>query len=160
MRPLNIFICYKKVLTRPRDGKIIEQRDKADILRFLLSRDQQYVPWMDEAELGAGMAWEEQIYKSILISDVLLVLIGTGTSESQWVQREIALARALGISVVPLGCDISWDEMEKELKGLGIERIQAKITHNVKLNSGDALLSELHLDLSSAAELTRKGQEE
>jgi O-acetyl-ADP-ribose deacetylase (regulator of RNase III) len=161
MSPLNIFICYKKVLTREREGKVIEQRDsKADILHFLLSRDQEYVPWMDEAELGAGMAWEAEIYRKILISDVLLLLIGSGTSKSQWVQREIALANALGISVVPLGSDINWVEMETELKALGIEHFQGKVTHNIKLNAGDALLSELRVDLLSAAERTKKQQEE
>lgn len=162
MPPLNIFICYKKVLTRERDGKTIEQRDsKAPILHFLLGQaNGQYVPWIDEAELGAGMVWEAEIYRKILISDVLLVLIGSGTSQSQWVQREIALANALGISVVPLGCDLTWEEMEKELKALGIEHFQGKLTSNIKLHSGEALLSELRADLLRAAEHTKKNQEE
>jgi O-acetyl-ADP-ribose deacetylase (regulator of RNase III) len=157
---LNIFICYKKLLTNQLEGGVIEQRDsKANLLHALLTQDTQYSPWIDEAALGAGMAWETEIYSRILLSDVLLVVIEHGTSQSQWVQREIALANALGISIFPLASDLSGDEMLHELKALQIDQLQGRITHNLKWNSKDALLTELRRDLLSAAERTKKQQE-
>jgi TIR domain len=158
---MNVFVCYKKVLIREREGKTVEQIDsKAGILHYWLKQDAHYLPWMDEAELGAGMIWEAEIYRKILISDVLLVLIGSGTSKSQWVQREIALAHALGIAIVPLGVDLSPDEMLTELKALDLQHFQGKITHNINLQAGEPLLAELRVDLLNAAERTKMQQEE
>ena len=56
------------------------------------------------------MAWEAEIYRQILDSDVLLLLVAPGTADSQWVRREIALAKALGISIVPIGTAITQEE--------------------------------------------------
>lgn len=161
MTPLKIFICYKKVLTQEKNGKTIEYRDsKAEILHFLLSQaNGEFEPWMDVAELAAGMTWEAEIYKRILDSDVVIVLAGLGTSQSEWVKREIALANALGITVVPIGFDLTQDELATELKGLGIERFQGRVTGNIKLNAGKALLSEMRGDLLSAADRTRQQQQ-
>jgi hypothetical protein len=157
---LNIFICYKKILTTQREGGVIEQRDsKANLLHALLSQSTEYSPWIDEAALGAGMQWETEIYSRILLSDVLLVVIERGTSMSQWVQREIALANALGISIFPLASDMSGDEMLEELKALQIDKLQGRVTHNLKWSSKDALLIELRRDLLSSAERTKKQQE-
>ena len=105
------------------------------------------------------MAWEAEIYSRILDSDVLLVLVGSGTSKSQWVQREIALANALGITVFPLGVDITQDEMVSELKGLDIDQLQGRVTQNIKLNAREALLSELRRDLEAAAIRPKKQQD-
>ena len=88
-----------------------------------------------------------------------LVLVGSGTSKSQWVQREIALANALGIAVFPLGTDVTRDEMLSELKGLGIERLQGIVTQNIKPNAQEALLAELRRDLDAPALRTKKQQD-
>jgi O-acetyl-ADP-ribose deacetylase (regulator of RNase III) len=155
----NVFICYKRVLVKQREGRTIEQRGReAEILHDILRRDARYTPWMDDAEIGAGMAWETKIYHQILVSDVMVVLIGAGTSQSEWVKREIALANALSISVVPLGFDITWDEMQTELRALGLGSIQAKITNNIRLRESDALLAELGRDLENAAKETKTNQ--
>jgi O-acetyl-ADP-ribose deacetylase (regulator of RNase III) len=166
--PITIFICYKKVLQRKEDGKIIErQNDKAEILSYLLKQispnqpASDYNVWIDQSELGAGVAWETEIYKKIMSSDVLLVLVGPGTHESEWVKREIALANALGVAVVPIGSGLSTDELANELKGLGIEHIQGKITQNIRLSSdqGAALRNELRPDLLKAATRTKVQQD-
>lgn len=102
---------------------------------------------------------KRKIYKRILDSEVLIVLVGPGTSKSEWVKREIALANALGISVVPVGSDLGPDEMMTELKALGIDRFQGKITANIKLSAGKALISELRNDLSIAGETTKRQQD-
>jgi O-acetyl-ADP-ribose deacetylase (regulator of RNase III) len=160
--PIKIFICYKKVLSRERDGKVIEQENsKASILNFILKQEAtgRYDPWIDDSELSAGVAWETEIYRRILVSDVLVALIGHGTSQSRWVRQEIALAVALGITILPLGCDLNWQEMEAEMKALEIAYLQGRITQNIKLNSVGALLTELHADLETARKRTREAQE-
>ncbi|PWT83628.1 MAG: hypothetical protein C5B57_06500 [Blastocatellia bacterium] len=157
MPPISVFICYKKKLAGERPN------EKADILRFILSQDKtSFDPWIDDTGLSAGLEWETAIYRRILVSDVLLVLVGPGTSESEWVKREIALATALGITIVPLGFDLTRDGMDKELKDLDIAHIQYKLTQNIKLNdqAQAALLSELRADLQSASARTKESQKD
>src|SRR5215468_4820244 len=103
--PINVFVCHKKLLVREKDGREVEQENaKASILHAILQAyPDEYDAWIDDSEIGAGMAWETEIYGRLLISDVLLLAIGLGTSKSEWVRREIALARALGVAIVPLG---------------------------------------------------------
>jgi O-acetyl-ADP-ribose deacetylase (regulator of RNase III) len=104
------------------------------------------------------MKWETEIYQRLLGSDVLLVLVGPGTAESPWVQRELALATALGISIVPIGFDLTDEQMEKEVKALSISDIQWRITKNIRLSQGDALLVEIRQSLEAAAKATSEQQ--
>lgn len=154
MTPIRIFICYKKLLAGDRPN------EKAGILHFILGEDPSLAPWLDDSGLPAGIVWETEIYRRLLVSDVLLVLVGPGTSESQWVRREIALATALGISILPVGFDLSRAELDKQLKDLDIGHIQAKLTQNIRLNARDAMHVELIADLRAAAARTRESQKE
>ena len=158
--PINIFFCHKKLLTREKDGRKIESENaKASILNAILqSCPEKYAPWIDESEITAGMEWESEIYSKLLVSDVLLIAIGPGTSESEWVRREAALAMALGIAIVPIGYDLTKDEFVNELNGLGIDRIQGHLTHNIKFQAKDALLQEIDAPLRMAAEKTVQQQ--
>lgn len=151
--PINVFICYKKLLAGDRPN------EKAGILQFILNEDDGlFKPWIDDSGLPAGIVWETEIYRKLLVSDVLLVLIGPGTSESQWVKREIALATALGIEIVPLGFDLTRAEMDKELTALDIHHLQGRLTQNIKLTTRQPLLSELRDDLKAATVRTKKNQ--
>src|SRR5262249_47312362 len=139
---IRVFICYKKMLLPPRPGKrkslIQRENVQARLLHDYLkdAPTQRYLPWIDDVKLGAGVEWETKIYKSILESDVLVVVVGPGTSESPWVQREIALANTLGISVVPIGTGLTREEMTHELKELGIKHLQGKVTQNLEIRKG------------------------
>jgi len=159
--PVRVFVCYKKMLSR-RDGeRIVEQKNtEAEIFQYSLSVNGRgkYEAWVDTAKLAAGMKWETEIYHQILISDVLVVLVGPGTSESEWVRREIALANAFRVSVVPVGFDLTEEQMLEETKALSIDDSQWIVTRNIKLNRGAALLAELGDDLARAAMETRKNQ--
>ena len=155
MAPVRIFLCYKKLLANDRPN------EKASILHFILKQDgASFEPWIDDSGLPAGIVWETEIYRRLLVSDVLLVLIGPGTSESEWVKREIALATALGISILPVGFDLPGGDLEKQLKELDIGHIQARLTQNIRLNAIEALLAELRTDLTAAAARTREAQKE
>jgi len=98
------------------------------------------------------------IYSRLLVSDVLLLAIGPGTSKSEWVRREIALARALGIAIVPLGYDMTPEEFGAELKALQIEHLHGKLTQNIKYATKEALLQEIDLDIRRARERTLRDQ--
>ena len=113
MSEIKIFICYKKILSQ--DGRLLHKNTEAEMLYYILKEDERYSPWMDTA-LTAGMRWEMEIYSQLLDSDVLIALIGPGTAQSEWVRREIALAKALGISVIPLGFSLTDEQMEEETK--------------------------------------------
>ncbi len=160
--PIKVFICYKKVLSQEIGDKTIQQKNsEAGILTFALQKEaDRFEPWMDESDLASGMAWEKEIYRKLLVSDILLVLVGPGTSKSQWVRREIALATALGISIVPLGFDLDRSEMDKELSALDIDHLQGKITNNIKLTTMVPLINEIVDDLESASQRTSEQQKE
>ncbi|MGH8685351.1 MAG: TIR domain-containing protein [Nitrosospira sp.] len=156
---MRIFICYRKMLSRQENGERIKQKNtEAEILNYILCQSGAYDPWVDTAELAAGMKWETKIYRELLASDVLLVLVGPGTAQSEWVRREIALATALGISIVPVGFDLSDEEMIREAKELLINDLQWMLTKNIRLNRADALLAEVKIPLMEASEATRERQ--
>lgn len=163
--PLKIFISYKKKLLEEKDGKFFEHENyRIEVLEFIFSQanqtKKQYDVWIDKTALGAGVAWETEIYRRIIASDIMLVLVGPGTSQSQWVQREIALANALGIAIVPIGSGTDFNTINTETKALGIDHLQCKITQNITLKTGDALIDELRGDLESAAKRTKQQQDE
>jgi hypothetical protein len=156
---IRVFVCYKKLLSREYGGQhVIQKNTEAEIFHDLLSRAPEYLPWVDDARLAAGMRWETEIYSQLLVSDVVAVLVGPGTSESEWVRREIALANALGISIVPVGFDLTDEEMVKEANALSIGDRQWMITQNIRLNKSAALLAELGTALHTASEATRARQ--
>src|SRR5215475_487007 len=109
---MRVFICYKKRLSYEQDGqRVVEKNTEAGIFHYLLSGDGRYEPWVDNASIAAGMKWETEIYRQLLASDVVVVLVGPGTSKSEWVRREIAFANAFGISVVPVGFGLTNEQM-------------------------------------------------
>lgn len=159
-KPIKVFICYKRMLEKMENGEKVKSKNmEAGILNHALKQAGGiFEPWLDNSNLLGGMAWETEIYKRMLTSDVLLVLIGPGTSKSEWVSREIALATALGISVVPLGFDLSRSEMDEELKALDIDHLQGKVTKNITLDTEKALLEEIVEDLTMASDRTKTQQ--
>jgi O-acetyl-ADP-ribose deacetylase (regulator of RNase III) len=153
---IQVFICYRKILSYQENGQIIRQKNtEAETLHEILKKSGNYDPWVDTSSIP-GMEWETTIYKELLKSDVLLVLIGPGTSESPWVQREIALATALGITIVPIG--LSDKQMTNEAKGLSIDSLQWTITKNIRWSRTDALLAEIETSLKNASAMTRERQ--
>jgi hypothetical protein len=158
---VKVFICYKKLLSRSKGGQIVVQENlRAGLLNSLLNQSSgTFQSWIDEAELPAGMAWEAEIYRQILDSDVLLLLVAPGTADSQWVRREIALAKALGISMVPIGTAITQEEITHEMKELDISQLQWRITNNITHTGQRALLEEIGPSLVAAAERTMAEQQ-
>jgi hypothetical protein len=158
---IRVFICYKKTLSYEQDEQqIIEKNREAGIFHYLLSQYRQYDPWVDDVRIAAGMEWETEIYSQLLDSDVVVVLVGRGTSGSEWVRREIAFANALGISVVPVGFGLTDQQMVEETRELSINDRHWIITRNIELNNGPALIAELDGALRGAAATTEKRQKD
>jgi O-acetyl-ADP-ribose deacetylase (regulator of RNase III) len=63
-----------------------------------------YEIFIDTHELKdkAGVNWLETIYQNICDSDVLVVLLERNTYESDWVQREVDIARGAHVSLLPV----------------------------------------------------------
>src|SRR5258707_688594 len=96
---VRVFVSYKKVVSRHVKGRTVhEANTEASLLAHILNESSQYEVWVDQDETEAGMEWETEIFTRLVASDAVLLLVGPGTSQSEWVKREIALANALGIS--------------------------------------------------------------
>src|SRR4051812_1054643 len=55
--------------------------------------------------MPAGVSFAELIVESVLTCDVLIVLLAPGVDESDWVRREIDMARGAHVSILPLTID-------------------------------------------------------
>ena len=161
--PLNVFICYKKVLTQERNGRIVEQQDqRPGILQYHLKNAKrqfgEYDAFIDEADLVGGMIWESEIYRNILRADAMVVVIGARYLQVGVGKAGSRAGERFGNYGYTAWGGLTTEEMAGEMKELGIERFQWKITHNLKLNAGDALVQELQPLLYRAAEQTKRQQ--
>jgi len=96
MRQTSVFISYK---TGEDDGLTFT----ANTIRQHLDRpDDRYKVWMDVGSLRAGEEWNRQIYAQIPRSDVLLLLMAESTAKSNWVAREVDLAKGARVTVLPV----------------------------------------------------------
>ncbi len=58
--------------------------------------------WRDETKLKASDKWSDQIYESIRMSEVLLLLLSDKVVESEWVRREVDVAKGAHVTIVPV----------------------------------------------------------
>ncbi|MBX9632929.1 MAG: hypothetical protein K2X67_20565, partial [Burkholderiales bacterium] len=70
------------------------------------------------------------------------------------------LRDSLGISILPIGFDLTRTDLDNQLKELDIGHLQARLTQNIRLNAREALLAEIRTDLTAAAARTRESQKE
>ena len=55
-----------------------------------------------DRKIRGGDAWARTIYENIWESDVMVVLLEQSTALSDWVQREVDVARGAHISILPV----------------------------------------------------------
>jgi TIR domain len=141
---VRVFVSYKKVVSRHVKGRTVpEASTEASLFAHILNGSSQYEAWVDQDETKAGMEWETEIFTRLVASDAVLLLVGPGTSQSEWVKREIALANALGISIVPIGFELNEEQLVAELRSLALGHIQGRVTNNIRLSPPEPLLEEL-----------------
>jgi O-acetyl-ADP-ribose deacetylase (regulator of RNase III) len=82
-----------------------------------------YDVWMDTHDLRAGEDWNLQIYQKIPERDVLLLLLANETAQSDWVRREVDVAKGAKVSILPVLVRGNFDKQEA-LDRLDISRLQ------------------------------------
>lgn len=111
---IKVFISYRNIET---------SRARAEALALRL-RDNGYDVFFDAQELRGGDIWEHKIYNNIRDSDVLLVLIEADTAASEWVQREVDVARGALVSILPLQIAAEVVDIFESQRKLALENTQ------------------------------------
>jgi formylglycine-generating enzyme required for sulfatase activity len=65
-------------------------------------RDAGLEVWIDFRSIGIGTEWEQAIFKGLDASDLMLVCLTPPAVNSEWVRREVLLARSRQLPVIPL----------------------------------------------------------
>ncbi len=65
-------------------------------------REHQYDVWLDVDRIGGGALWEQEIKKGIAQSEVIIVILTPDAVKSDWVKKEIDIARNSLKTVIPI----------------------------------------------------------
>ncbi|MEP6987576.1 MAG: TIR domain-containing protein [Chloroflexota bacterium] len=108
IKNIKIFISYRNIPHSKAEGNFL-----ANALR----KEFGYEIFIDTQELKnkGGVRWAETIYDNIHTSDVLIVLLEQATHLSEWVQREVDVARGAHVSILPIAI-IEEAELAKVLR--------------------------------------------
>lgn len=140
-----VFVSYRK----SRD------RTTPEIALNIVARlkDYDYETFIDMERLEGGLEWEQEIYSNIFRSDVLIVLLQKETADSEWVQREVDVARGAQVSILPLQVDDEVD-IADTVKKLALGTIQ----HFPRFSGSDAQYKKLVKNIQTLTERTRRRQ--
>ncbi|GAB5493108.1 MAG: hypothetical protein Phog2KO_33230 [Phototrophicaceae bacterium] len=114
-----IFISHKSTDISNAVGERIREEFKKEALK------EKYDVFFDKDFLTGGMNWKKSIWTKLTQTDVVILVLDEETAQSDWVQREIDVARALKISVLPVVVGYSVEKVTNSLKRFDIEDIQA-----------------------------------
>lgn len=89
-----LFISYKTGLDDGLSFTATTVRDKLESLG--------YDVWMDTSGLEPGKEWNKQILDEVTSRDILLLLIANETIESNWVRREVDIAKGARVTIIPV----------------------------------------------------------
>jgi O-acetyl-ADP-ribose deacetylase (regulator of RNase III) len=99
---IRVFISYQNKPPSNSEAKtLVERLEKEGFTTFY-----------DKANLKGGDTWANKIFDNIRQSDVLIVLLQPQTAESDWVQREVDVARGANISIMPVNLFIDDPEID------------------------------------------------
>ncbi len=79
--------------------------------------------WLDRSDIEAGVDWNKQIYERIPVSDILILLLSHETTESDWVRREIDVAKGAQVTILPVLIRGDFD-LQDALDHFDIPRVQ------------------------------------
>jgi hypothetical protein len=86
-----------------------------------------YETFLSKVDLNSGSGWDVQIYNQISTSDIFLLLLARGTEASDWVRREVDIARGAHVYIVPVLLeDIPGAELEDILNHFALGKIQVQ----------------------------------
>ncbi len=118
-RTPRIFVSYK---TGSESGITFQARTIAE--KLASPEFGGYDVWMDVADIEAGLDWNAQIYDHVPKSDVVLLLMAKETRDSDWVRREIDVAKGAKVTILPVLIRGDFD-LQETLDRLDIPRVQA-----------------------------------
>ncbi len=95
----------------------------ANVIRRL-TEDEEYYVWMDTSKLVPGEDWNTQIYEAIAQSDIVLLLLAPETAASDWVRREVDVARGAQVFILPVHIAGSSTEIKPVLEKFDLPRRQ------------------------------------
>lgn len=158
---IDIFLCYRKLKVVAAGDKQENERQNSSAFALFreLCKQDRYKVWMDE-ELQIGELYQKVIYRSLITSDALLVAVTNGVSRSEWVKREISVAQAFGITLLPIGLDISENQFKTELTELRIDDHHFRQPLDTTAQTFGGQVDELARHIQSAAQFTRSRNHE
>ena len=95
----------------------------ANVIRRLIE-DEGYEVWMDTSKLVPGEDWNTQIYEAIARSDIVLLLLAPETASSDWVRREVDVARGAQVTILPVHIAGSSNDIKPVLEKFDLPRRQ------------------------------------
>lgn len=143
-----IFLCYRK-----KDAAGRESNNAYKLFEYLREIPE-YDVWMDE-NLDPGFLWERTIYEHLISSHVVVLAISEGTSQSEWVRREISMAMAFSVPIIPIGLNIDEAMLQAELKALRLSELQHKKPFNMGSHTARAVAIELAPPIQRAHERSK-----
>ena len=114
--------------------------------------DAHFDVFIDVNNLEVGKRWADEIYRNIHESDVLIVVIERDTAESEWVQREVDVARGANVSILPLRVGDEADT-DNAVSKLALYEFQHFMDFDV---AADADIERLLRDIARLSKQTRK----
>lgn len=147
-----IFISYKTGTTDGLTGT-------ANHIRQLLKAEK-YDVWMDSQELVGSQKWNEEIYEAIPKSDIVLLLLAKKTATSEWVQREITVARVTRVTVIPVVIRQDFDADMPAHKILDEKFDLPRTQYQMFVNGDEAEFEKLKIAIEQIKHETRRKQEE
>jgi O-acetyl-ADP-ribose deacetylase (regulator of RNase III) len=111
--------------------------------------------FVDQEGLQVAHAWPQTIYDNVVDSDVLIVLLTPEVLKSEWVRREVDLAKGAHISVIPVLVEGSDDEANSVLNYLGFKDVQWLDFKQPKPQNRTELIESIY----KGADTTKAGQE-
>ena len=115
-----------------------------------------YEVWMDTSDMIAGEEWPTQIYEAIGKSDLVLLLLAKETAASDWVRREIDVARGSRVFVLPVLIRDTHKDVEPVLNLFDLTKVQALTFRENSESERKKLIDAIEIN----KEKTRERQEE
>lgn len=146
-KTIHVFISYKRNPDKTTPAQVIDLQQRLD-------REYGYDVFLDKTGLEPGGKWAAEIYAHIWRADVLLVILNANTHQSDWVQREVDVARGAHVAILPLAMAPP-DVIQEALNRLTLEDIQYFPDFSTTL----ANMDELDKQIRSLSKVTRNAQE-
>jgi len=131
--------------------------EEAERLQQRLQESQGYNCFFDKESLKAGDIWKTKIHESIRKSDVLILLIAKD-GDSDWVKREVDIARGASVAILPIVLTDMKEEIAPVQAKLDLGDIQYMAYKDISANKYPQLFDAIIERIEYLTTETRNGQ--